>query len=105
MSATAQALRRMTAGRHRHDAVRAGDDNGAWVVTHRERIGQLIELGNLIAKAGLIQRASDDRAMLLGAFMAIADQLAGEGRELAIELWGLRGRRAFGAEADGAKAS
>ncbi len=68
-------------------------------MTRRERTRHLIELGSLVAKAGLVELASDDRAVLLGAFLAVADGLAGEDRERAIELWGRRGRRALGAEA------
>ena len=74
-------------------------------MTRRERTRHLIELGGLVAKAGLIELATDDRAVLLGAFLAVADRLAGEDRERAIELWGRRGRRALGAEADGSEAS
>lgn len=104
MLATAQALRRTTVARHRCDAARARTDSRAWVVTRRERTRHLIELGGLVAKAGLINLAGDDRAVLLGAFLAAADRLAGEDRERAIELWGRRGRRALGAEADASEA-
>jgi len=61
----------------------------------RERTRQLIELGGLVQKAGLIELTDDDRAVLLGAFLAVAAKLNGEEREQALTLWRRRGRRAF----------
>ena len=39
----------------------------------RERTRRLIELGGLVQKAGLVELAHDDRALLLGAFLTVAD--------------------------------
>ena len=39
----------------------------------RERTRHLIELGGLVVKAGLVELTGDDRAVLLGAFLEIAD--------------------------------
>ena len=64
----------------------------------RERTRQLIELGGLVAKAGLVDLTGDDRAVLYGALLAVADRLREE-RDQAIALWGRRGHRAFDAEA------
>ena len=61
----------------------------------RERTRQLIELGGLVRKAGLIELTDDDRAVLLGAFLAVAAKLQGEEREQTLTLWRRRGRRAF----------
>jgi hypothetical protein len=61
----------------------------------RERTRQLIELGGLVQKAGLIELTDDDRAVLLGAFLAVAGKLQSEEREQALTLWRRRGRRAF----------
>jgi hypothetical protein len=61
----------------------------------RERTRQLIELGGLVRKAGLIELTDDDRAVLLGALLAVAGKLQGEEREQALTLWRRRGRRAF----------
>lgn len=61
----------------------------------RERTRQLIELGGLVQKAGLIELMDDDRAVLFGAFLAVAAKLQGEEREQALILWRRRGRRAF----------
>jgi len=65
------------------------------VVTRRERTRHLIELGGLVAKAGLVELTSDDRAVLLGAFLQVADMLQGGNRGAALALWRRRGMRAF----------
>lgn len=64
----------------------------------RERTRQLIELGGLVQKAGLVELTADDRATLLGAFLTLADQLVGPGRETTAAGWRHRGRRAFEAD-------
>ncbi len=56
-------------------------------MNRRARTRHLIELGGLVVKAGLVELTSDDRAVLLGAFLEIADTLAGENREQIIVLW------------------
>lgn len=60
-------------------------------------------MGGLVVKAGLDTLANDDRAVLYGAFQAIADRLSGDDREQALVLWGRRGRRAF--ESDSVKSA
>jgi len=65
-------------------------------VKRRERTRQLIELGGLVAKSGLVELTDDDRAVLYGAFLATAAMLQGEQREQAILHWRRRGKRAFG---------
>lgn len=65
----------------------------------RERTRHLIEVGGLVAKAGLIELTDDDRAVLYGALLTIADRLGGEDRPQALALWRRRGRRAFENEA------
>jgi hypothetical protein len=76
-------------------------DIRAWVVKRRERTRQLIELGGLVTKAGLVELTGDDRATLYGAFIAVAAELRSEGREQALALWHRRGKRAFAFEAEG----
>jgi len=61
----------------------------------RERTRQLIELGGLVAKSGLIELIDDDRAVILGALAEIAAKLRSEDREQAILLWRRRGKRLF----------
>lgn len=82
----------------RAEAVRARSDNRAWAVERRARTRQLIELGGLVQKAGLVDLTDDDRAALLGAFVSLADMLKGESGKNLIEVWRRRGRRTFEAE-------
>lgn len=70
-----------------------------WQVKRRERTRQLIELGGLVVKAGLVDLTSDDRATLYGAFLTVAGKLRGEERHSALALWQRKGKRAFTAEA------
>ncbi|MBW8840661.1 MAG: conjugal transfer protein TraD [Sphingomonadales bacterium] len=66
-----------------------------WVVKRRERTRQLIELGGLVQKAGIVELTDDDRTVILGALGEIAATLRGESRERSILLWRRRGRRMF----------
>ncbi len=66
----------------------------------RERTHQLIELGGLVAKAGLVDLTADDRAALYGAFLELADRLRAPDGEGAKLLWRRRGQRAFASEAE-----
>ncbi|WP_205590121.1 conjugal transfer protein TraD [Sphingomonas paeninsulae] len=61
----------------------------------RERTRQLIELGGLITKVGLIELTRDDRAMLYGALIEMAAQLRNDSGEQTAMLWRRRGKRAF----------
>lgn len=70
-----------------------------WQVRRRERTRQLIELGGLVVKAGLIDLTDDDRAMLYGAFLWTADKLRSDEGAHAAALWKRRGKRAFEADA------
>lgn len=80
---------------HRVEASQRRTDTRQWVMDRRERTRHLIELGGLVQKADLVELTDDDRAVLLGAFLAIAGKLQGEEREQAITLWRRRGKRAF----------
>ncbi len=64
-------------------------------MTRRERTRHLIELGGLVVKAGLVELTDDDRAVLLGAFRAVAIKLQGDQREQALVQWRRDGKRAF----------
>ena len=66
-----------------------------WQVNRRERTRQLIELGGLVVKAGLVELADDDRATLYGAFLTIAAKLRGDDRGQVLVLWKRKGMRAF----------
>lgn len=91
--------RRLTAMRHRLEAVKARTDTREWQVKRRERTRQLIELGGLVVKAGLVDLADDDRAKLYGAFLWMADKLRSDQGGRAAALWQRRGKRAFEADA------
>ena len=64
----------------------------------RERTKHLIELGGLVAKSGLVELTSDDRAVLYGAFLELAFTLQGDSQEQTLALWRRRGSRAFKSE-------
>lgn len=80
---------------HRIEAGQRRTDTRQWVVDRRERTRHLIELGGLVQKAGLVELTDDDRAVLLGAFLAVADKLQAGERDQAITLWRRSGKRAF----------
>ncbi len=70
-------------------------DTRDWQVTRRERTRQLIELGGLVAKAGLIELTDDDRALILGILDEAAAKLRTPERDQYRLLWRRRGSRAF----------
>jgi len=82
----------------RAEAARARADNRAWAIERRARTHQLIELGGLVQKAGLVDLTQDDRTALFGAFLGLADLLKGEGSPALVEVWRRRGRKVFEAE-------
>jgi hypothetical protein len=67
----------------------------------RERTRQLIELGGLVAKAGLVELTDDDRAVIFGLLVESAAKLRGERGNKALALWRRRGQRAFSLADDG----
>jgi hypothetical protein len=69
-------------------------------VKRRERTRQLIELGGLVAKAGLIELTDDDRAVIFGLLVEGAAILRSDRRDGALSLWRRRGRRAFASDAE-----
>lgn len=79
-------------------------DLRAWQVKRRERTRQLIELGGLVTKAGLVELTGDDRAAIYGGLLAIAELLQ-ENPEQATALWRRRGRKAFETAADDSPSS
>jgi len=82
-------------------------DTRDWAQERRDRTRQLIELGGLIQKAGLVDLLEDDRATLLGAMMELVEQLqtgGPEGKDAAAlkTRWRRKGMRAFEAEEEAA---
>ena len=71
-------------------------------MARRERTRHLIELGGLVQKAGLVTIADDDRAMLYGAFLDMAQRMRGSNGEQVRLLMRRRGARAFADEAEAA---
>ena len=102
-------LRRLTVQQNRTTLARARYDTRDWAQERRARTRQLIELGGLVQKAGLVELLDDDRATLLGALLEVAARLQAQGgkhQEEAEEVlaslkarWRHRGLRAFEATA------
>lgn len=65
------------------------------MVKRRERTRQLIELGGLVAKSGLVDLVDDDRAVILGILIEASATLHGADRDQHLLLWRRRGKRAF----------
>ena len=66
-----------------------------WQVERRKRTRHLIELGGLVVKAGIVDLTGDDRAMIYGALIWIAEKLNGEDGERARGVWTKLGKMAF----------
>lgn len=66
-----------------------------WQVERRKRTRHLIELGGLIVKAGIVDLTGDDRAMIYGAMIWMAEKLQSEGGEHARGVWTKLGKMAF----------
>ena len=71
-------------------------------MARRERTRHLIELGGLVQKAGLVTITGDDRAMLYGALLDMAQRMRGHDGERVKLLMRRRGARAFADEAEAA---
>jgi Conjugal transfer protein TraD len=69
-----------------------------WQVERRKRTRQLIELGGLVVKAGIVDLTGDDRATIFGALIWCADKLKSDQGERARALWAAKGKQAFDAD-------
>jgi hypothetical protein len=98
LSATLAALGRNRAARNRQQAARARHDMRAWQVERRKRTRHLIELGGLVVKARVVDLTGDDRAIILGALLWMADKLKSNQGEQARALWAAKGKEAFALE-------
>ena len=67
----------------------------AWQVERRKRTRHLIELGGLVVKAGIVDLTGDDRAMIYGALIWMADKLQSEDGEHARDTWTKLGKMGF----------
>jgi hypothetical protein len=93
--ATLAALNRNRVARNRHQGARARHDMRTWQVERRKRTRHLIELGGLVVKAGIVELTDDDRAMIYGALLWMANKLLSEDGEHAQALWAAKGKQAF----------
>lgn len=66
-----------------------------WQVERRRRTRHLIELGGLVIKSGVVELTGDDRAVIYGALLWVAERLKGEQGEQARSLWEAKGMQAF----------
>jgi hypothetical protein len=69
-----------------------------WQIERRKRTRHLIELGGLVVKAGISDLTGDDRAIILGALLWVADKLQSDQGEQARALWAAKGKQAFEAD-------
>lgn len=69
-----------------------------WQIERRKRTRHLIELGGLVVKAGIADLTGDDRAIILGALLWMAEELKSNQGEQARALWGAKGKQAFEAD-------
>ncbi|PYE85168.1 conjugal transfer protein TraD [Phyllobacterium leguminum] len=67
----------------------------SWQVERRKRTRHLIELGGLVIKAGVVDLTGDDRVIILGALIWMAEKLKGDQGEQAQALWTAKGKNAF----------
>lgn len=67
-----------------------------WQVERRKRTRKLIELGGLVVKSGVVDPTGDDRAMIYGALLWMAEKLQSEDSERARKVWARKGKEAFG---------
>jgi len=66
-----------------------------WQVERRRRTRHLIELGGLVVKAGIVDLTGDDRAIIYGALLWMAEKLQSDERDKALPLWAAKGKQAF----------
>jgi hypothetical protein len=69
-----------------------------WQVERRKRTRHLIELGGLVVKARVVDLTGDDRAIIFGALLWMADKLKSDQGGHARELWAAKGKHAFEAD-------
>ena len=69
-----------------------------WQVERRKRTRHLIELGGLVVKARVVDLTGDDRAIILGALLWMADKLKSNQGEQARALWAAKGIQALAVE-------
>jgi hypothetical protein len=71
----------------------------SWQVERRKRTRHLIELGGLVVKAGIVELTGDNRPLIYGALLWMAEKLQGEQGDHAREVWTEKGKQAFKTDA------
>ncbi len=66
-----------------------------WQVERRKRTRHLIELGGLVVKAGIVDLTGDDRTMIYGALLWMAEKLKSDSSERARDTWTKLGKMAL----------
>lgn len=66
-----------------------------WQVERRKRTRHLIELGGLVVKSGVVELTGDNRAVIYGALVWVANKLRSDKSEQARGLWKAKGTQAF----------
>lgn len=66
-----------------------------WQKERRKRTRHLIELGGLVVKAGIVNLTGDDRAMIYGAMIWMAEKLKSEDAEHTRGVWTKLGKMGF----------
>jgi hypothetical protein len=69
-----------------------------WQVERRKRTRHLIELGGLVVKSRVVELTGDDRAIILGALLWMADKLESNQGDQARALWATKGKEALAVE-------
>jgi Conjugal transfer protein TraD len=67
----------------------------SWHIERRRRTRRLIELGGLMVKAGILELTRDDRALIYGALLWMAEKLESDQGVHAREVWAAKGKQAF----------
>jgi hypothetical protein len=75
----------------------------SWQVDRRRRTRHLIELGGLVVKTGIVDLTGDDRALIYGALLWMAEKLRSDQGEHAREVWTVKGKMAFVVESESEK--
>ena len=70
----------------------------SWQLDRRKRTRHLIKRGGLVVKAGIVDLTGDDRALICGALIWMADKLRSDQGEHAREVWTVKGKQAFQAD-------
>jgi Conjugal transfer protein TraD len=74
-----------------------------WQLERRKRTRHLIELGGLVVKAGIVDLTGDDRTLIYGALIWMAEKLQSTQAEHAREVWTAKGKQAFEADRESEK--